>query len=309
MSLNTWILRFGELGLKSKSVRSSFQRSLRKNMFELAEKREITLFHHINNAQDHVSSNDSVDVVEDLLCRVIGVVAIDRVVKLDCGLNPEEIAEDVIKNSDNVGQKRTFGVRVKRVCKTGNINSREYERRIGAKMISLDSNLSVNLTKPDEWIKLIIGNEDLFQIKYRIQTSGGLPPGVQGDVLIQLNSEKLMLEAFLVMRRGVRLIPVLDSKPEFIEQLSCYDPFIGRRTLEHEMRGHAFDRPAWGIMGLTLKEAEPFIGKREAAVKTTPISTLSPLVGWTQEEAENLLNHFNNPSKNLMHPDIGSWIF
>ena len=39
MSLNTWILRFGELGLKSKSVRSSFQRSLRKNMFELAEKR------------------------------------------------------------------------------------------------------------------------------------------------------------------------------------------------------------------------------------------------------------------------------
>ena len=309
MTLNAWILRFGELGLKSKSVRKSFQRSLRKNMLELAQKREITLFHHVNGTQDHVSSSDSVDVVEDLLSRVIGVVAIDRVVKLDCGLIPEDIAQDVINSSENVGEKRTFGVRVKRVSKTGEINSREYERRIGAEMISLDSQLSVNLTKPDEWVKLIVDDEDLFQIKYRIQACGGLPPGVQGDVLIQLSDENLMLEAFLVMRRGVRLIPVLDSKVEFIEQLSNYDPFIGKRTLEHEMRGHAFDRPAWGIMGLTIEEAEPFIGKREEAVKTTPISTLSPLEGWTEEEKKSLLEHFIKPSKYEMHPDIGSWVY
>ena len=122
MTLNAWILRFGELGLKSKSVRKSFQRSLRKNMLELAQKREITLFHHVNGTQDHVSSSDSVDVVEDLLSRVIGVVAIDRVVKLDCGLIPEDIAQNVIKSSENVGKKRTFGVRVKRVSKTGDIN-------------------------------------------------------------------------------------------------------------------------------------------------------------------------------------------
>jgi adenylyl- and sulfurtransferase ThiI len=309
MTLNAWILRFGELGLKSKSVRKSFQRSLRKNMLELAQKREITLFHHVSGTQDHVSSSDSVDVVEDLLSRVIGVVAIDRVVKLDCGLIPEDIAQDVINSSENVGEKRTFGVRVKRVSKTGEINSREYERRIGAEMISLDSQLSVNLTKPDEWVKLIVDNDDLFQIKYRIQACGGLPPGVQGDVLIQLSDENLMLEAFLVMRRGVRLIPVLDSKVEFIEQLSNYDPFIGKRTLEHEMRGHAFDRPAWGIMGLTVEEAEPFIGKREEAVKTTPISTLSHLEGWTEDEKKSLLEHFIKPSKNEMHPDIGSWVY
>ena len=308
MSLNSWILRFGELGLKSNSVRKSFQRSLRKNMLELAQNSKITLFHHVNGPQDHVSSSDSIEQVEDLLSRVIGVVAIDRIVKLECGLNPESIAEDVIKNSDNFGQKRTFGVRVKRVAKTGNINSREYERRIGAKMISLDPELSVNLTDPDEWIKLIVDNDELFQIKYRIQTGGGLPPGVQGDVLIQINSEELMLEAFLVMRRGVRLIPVLDSNPDYIEKLSSYDPFIGKRTLEHEMRGHAFDRPAWGIMGLTLKEAEPFIGQRAEAIKTTPISTLSPLDGWTQDEIRNLLLHFNDPSKNTIHPDLVSWI-
>ena len=77
MSLNSWILRFGELGLKSKSVRRSFQRSLRNNMLEMAQQREITLFHHVSGTQDHVSSSDSIDEVEDLLSRVIGVVAID----------------------------------------------------------------------------------------------------------------------------------------------------------------------------------------------------------------------------------------
>ena len=308
MSLNSWILRFGELGLKSKSVRRSFQRSLRNNMLEMAQQREITLFHHVSGTQDHVSSSDSIDEVEDLLSRVIGVVAIDRIVKLDCGLNPESIAEDVIKSSHNIGQKRTFGVRVKRVAKTGELSSREYEIRIGAKMLSLDPELSVNLTDPDEWIKLIVDNDEIFQIKYRIQACGGLPPGVQGDVLIQLSSEELMLEAFLIMRRGVRLIPVLDSNPDFIAKLSIFDPFLGKRTLEHEMRGHAFDRPAWGIMGLTLEEAQPFIGKRPEAVKTTPISTLSPLAGWTQDEIRNLSEHFNNPSKNIIHPDLVSWI-
>jgi thiamine biosynthesis protein ThiI len=309
MTLNTWILRFGELGLKSKSVRKSFQRSLRKNMLEMAQQRKITLFHHVNGTQDHVSSNDSTEVVEDLLTRVIGVVAIDRVVKLECSLLPEDIAQDVIKNSTDVGKERTFGVRMKRVSKSGEINSREYERRIGAEMIRLDPSLSVDLTKPDYWVKLILDDDELFQIKYRIEACGGLPPGVQGDVLIQLNTQKLMLEAFLVMRRGVRLIPILESKTEFVEQLSYYDPFIGSRTLEHEMRGHAFERPAWGIMGLNINEAEPFIGKREEAVKTTPISTLSPLEGWSDKEIESLLKHFQKPSKNILHPDIKSWIY
>ena len=308
MSQNSWILRFGELGLKSKSVRGSFQRLLRKNMFELAKNNGITLFHEVIRNQDHVSSPNSVEDVERILSSILGVVAIDRVEKLDCGILPEEVANAVLVNSPNFGKKRTFGVRVKRIAKTGNITSKQYELGIGSEMIRLDSSLSVNLSNPDEWIKLVVEQNHILQIKNRIETCSGLPPGAQGDVLIQINSERKMLEGFLIMRRGVRLIPVLDSKKEFIDLLSNFDPFIGTRTPEHEMQGHAYDRPAWGLIGLSIEEAEPFIGRREEAVKTTPISTLEPLVGWSDKEIDCLMQHFLYPSKNRIHPIISEWI-
>ena len=308
MSQNSWILRFGELGLKSKSVRGSFQRLLRKNMFELAKNKGITLFHEVIRNQDHVTSPDPVEDVERILSSILGVVAIDRIEKLDCGILPDEVAKAIIDNSSNFGQKRTFGVRVKRIAKSGNISSKEYEFGIGSEMIRLDPSLSVNLSDPDEWIKLVVEENHILQIKYRIETCSGLPPGAQGDVLIQLNSERRMLEGFLIMRRGVRLIPVLDSKMEFIDLLSNFDPFIGKRTPEHEMKGHAFERPAWGIMGLSIEEAKPFIGRREEAVKTTPISTLDPFIGWSEQEIDGLMKHFLDPSKNRIHPSIGEWI-
>ena len=308
MSQNSWILRFGELGLKSKSVRGSFQRLLRKNMFELAKNNGITLFHEVIRNQDHVSSPNSVEDVERILSSILGVVAIDRVEKLDCGLLPEEVANAILVNSPNFGKKRTFGVRVKRIAKTGNITSKQYEIGIGSEMLRLDSSLSVNLSNPDEWIKLVVEQNHILQIKYRIETCSGLPPGAQGDVLIQIDTERKMLEGFLIMRRGVRLIPVLDSKKEFIDLLSNFDPFIGTRTPEHEMQGHAHDRPAWGIIGLSIEDAEPFIGRREEAVKTTPISTLEPLVGWSDKEIHCLMQHFLYPSKNRIHPIISEWI-
>ena len=37
------------------------------------------------------------------------------------------------------------------------------------------------------------------------------------------------------------------------------------------------------IIGMTAEEAKPFIGQRIDAIKTTPISTLSPLDGWRME--------------------------
>ena len=68
-------------------------------------------------------------------------------------------------------------------------------------------------------------------------------------------------------------------------------------------------RPAWGVLGMSIEESIPFIGQREDAVKTTPVSTLSPLDGWTKLEIKNLKNHFEKPSKYRFHEDTRSWQF
>jgi hypothetical protein len=59
---------------------------------------------------------------------------------------------------------------------------------------------------------------------------------------------------------------------------------------------------------LKIEQAAPFVQKRVDAVKTTPISTLEPLCGWSEEEKVALLNHMEKPSINLPHPDFTSWI-
>ena len=303
-----WILRFGELGLKSKTVRGSFERSLQNNMLEQARIAKVELIVERERSQFHVYSSSDKDDVENLLSFVLGIVAIDRVESLPCGYEPKSIAQCVLDNSESFGVKRSFGVRVKRMYKFGEISSKDYEREIGSEMISIDNSLSVNLIEPDEWIRIIVGAGGVSRIVDRIESIAGLPIGIQGDVLVNLVDERVMLESFLIMRRGVRIIPVLDSKEIYIQKLSRYDPFIGQRTNERDRSKFSHKRPAWGIIGMTAEEAKPFIGQRIDAVKTTPISTLSPLDGWSDGEIENLRLHFDNPRKHHLNPNVTNWL-
>jgi len=304
----TWILRFGELGLKSKAVRGSFQRALLNNMMQQAIDFGVEVFVEKQRSQFHVYSNSEPEKVEELLSFVLGVVAIDKVEKLECEYDSKSIAECILNNSDDFGKPRSFGVRVKRMYKYGDISSKDYERTIGSEMINIDEQLSVNLRDPDEWVRIIIDSSGVSRIVKRLETLGGLPTGVQGDVLVNLVNEKTMLESYLIMRRGVRIIPVLESKKDYIEKLSRFDPFIGNRTNERDRYKNSHKRPAWGVVGMEIKDGLPFVGQRDDAVKTTPMSTLSPLDGWIESEVEDLRKHFFNPVECRIYSDIISWI-
>ena len=59
---------------------------------------------------------------------------------------------------------------------------------------------------------------------------------------------------------------------------------------------------------MSLHEAEPFVMHREDSVKTTPLCTLQPLMGWTLEEKQALHQHILDPLHHPLHPDAESWI-
>ena len=292
MTQQSWILRFGELGLKSKVVRRSFQRSLRKNLVKLAENSSVPLIRDRLRDFDVIYSTAPTEVVEDLICHGLGVVAIDRMVELSSDPDPELISNMLLERHDRVGQKRTFGVRIKRLGKKGDWDSQSYARALGAALIEADSSLSVDLTNPEWWVKIILEPSGVSSIEKRIQGPGGLPTGVQGDVLAHLQTREDVMSSFLIMRRGSRIIPIMDSKPEFIDLLLKWDPFLGVRSRTKDERGQMFQRPAWGVVGLTIDQAQPYIQRREGAIKTTPLSTLEPLCGWTENEKQHCGNIF-----------------
>jgi len=307
MAQQSWILRFGELGLKSKVVRRSFQRALRKNLVQLAENSSVPLIRDRLREFDVIYSSAPTEMVEDLVCHGLGIVAIERIVQLSTNLDPGHISALLLDRHERVGEKRTFGVRIKRLGKKGDWDSQSYARALGASLIEGDPSLSVDLSHPEWWVKIILEPASVSLIEKRVQGPGGLPTGVQGDVLVQLKTEDDAMSSFLIMRRGSRIIPILDSQPEYVKLLSKWDPFIGIRSRTKDETGQMFQRPAWGVVGLTLEQAKPHIQRRETAIKTTPLSTLEPLCGWSEGEKQSLWEHINAPSQFSPHPDTTSW--
>ncbi|RZD43865.1 MAG: hypothetical protein CXT70_00655, partial [Methanobacteriota archaeon] len=217
LAQNSWILRFGELGLKSRPVRRAFQKALRRNLEQLAINSNTPIIHELIRQQEIISSSAPIAVVEDLLCHILGVVAIDRVVVLCEEVTPSVVAKAYLSRDDNEGKARTFGVRVRRVGENKEWNSQTFAGAVGAAMLGEDDSLSVNLREPDMWVKLIMESDRVSLVEARINGAGGLPAGVQGDVLVQIKNRDDLLGAFLIMRRGTRLIPVLDCDEQYIE--------------------------------------------------------------------------------------------
>ena len=307
MTQQSWILRFGELGLKSKVVRRSFQRSLRKNLLRLAENSSVPLIRDRLRDSDVIYSSAPTEIVEDLICHGLGIVAIDRVVELSTDHDPELISKLLLERDERIGQQRTFGVRIKRLGKKGEWDSQSYACALGAALIEQDPSLVVDLSNPEWWVKIILEPSRVSLIEKRIQGPGGLPAGAQGDVLAQLQTKEDAMSSFLIMRRGSRVIPIMDSKPEFIELLLKWDPFLGVRSRTKYEAEQMFQRPAWGVVGLTIEQAKPHVQRREGAIKTTPLSTLEPLCGWNDSEKTAQWKHLNDPRHYLAHPDTTSW--
>ena len=303
-----WILRYGELGLKSKIVRRQFQRALSNNMENLAINSQVSLIQDRIKSMEVVTSNSPSKDVESLLCHVLGVVAIDPAKVISDVIDPNEVAKSILERDELRGQKRTFGVRTKRVGANANYSSQEYSGEIGSCMCEQDESLSVNLTNPDIWVRLILEPNRVWQLGERIVAAGGLPPGVQGDVLCRVTDEESLLSTFLIMRRGSRIIPVEGSDENLIQILRMWDPFIGRKSAIMDLHGKVKQRHPWGVIGITVEEGESMIQRRASDVKTVPLSTLEPLCGWTKPEIEALSRHIRNPIRNLCMPNLDAWV-
>ena len=303
-----WILRYGELGLKSRVVRRQFQRALSNNMEKLAINSQISLFQGRIKSMEVVTSNSNKEDVENLLCHVLGVVAIDPAKVIADTIEPQIVAKAILENDPLAGKSRTFGVRTKRVGPKGKYRSQEYSGEIAHVMCHLDESLSVDLTNPDMWVRLVLEPEKVWLLGERIVSAGGLPPGVQGDVLCKVYDEETMLSAFLIMRRGSRLIPIEGCDEELLDILRKWDPYLGRYSMVKNPSGHKRRRHPWGVVGISVEEGESLIERNESDVKTVPLSTLEPLCGWTDGEIEALSKHIRMPNLHLCMPHLEAWV-
>ena len=289
-----WILRLGEMTLKSRPVRRHFQRSMEQSLLDLALRAGIDL--HIEHIGSLIiaSSHCEYGEVEEVLCHCFGLQSVDRAIP--CSASPVEVAKTALESDLDFGKKRTFGVATKRSGAKGEWGSQDFSAEVGHYMLEGDGTLSVNLSNPDYPVRVILTKQKAWLLAEKINCPGGLPIGVQGLVLAKISNEADMLGAWQLMRRGCRIISQEQSDEGLLAILSSWDSTItdAKKAIKSRSGPGRSTGEIWGRIGDVEVKDEV---KDEVKVgKITPASKLQPMCGWTPEEMSALGAHIRNPT-------------
>ena len=229
------IVRYGEIGLKSRGVRRRFEDVLLHNIHEafLAAKLECLTERERGRIYVRVSAFKP---AAKALQRVFGIVSFSEVVESTSELaelcdNAAEFATGVIKKGES------FAVRATR---TGShpYTSMDVGREAGSSIYESMKyrGIKVNLTDPDRVIRIEVRERRAYLFSDAVRGPGGLPLGSQGKVLAVLERKIDAVAAWLMMRRGCKAVLLCDSEG-VAKPLKVWDPNLRTAKLEGDSIG------------------------------------------------------------------------
>ena len=214
------------------------------------------------------------------LKHTFGINAVDPFTEVDP--SPEAVATAALQS--NPDPEGSFAVRCKRHGQKGEWTSQTFAGATGAAVLE-KVDLDVNLSQPDWEIRVALFPDKARLLGQRFMGPGGLPSGVQGLVMAHLETEEDVLCAWLMMHRGCRIQPMQGNG----DQLKAWDPALfSEEYADKLVTGPGRDRipSPWGIVAHQLPDAPTSVGEDENV--RTPLVNLEPLVGWSEQEIEQL---------------------
>jgi len=194
------VLRFSEIGIKSKPVRRAFTLKLIQNVKEALQKKGYRGFSvWTDSARIYVEGVRDNEL--DLFTHIFGVSSISS-----CMVFSFESLDDIVKLSRKIftpivnGKK--YAVRVRR---TGihPFRSPDVERVVGAQFTSI---AEVNLSNPEVVLHIEIRDNRAFFYDRVVKGPGGLPIGTQGKVLSLISGGfDSALASWFMMKRGTEV--------------------------------------------------------------------------------------------------------
>ncbi len=218
--MNTILIRYAELGLKSERVRSRFLSQFVKDINNTLTDHGIEHFIRTERGRIFVETEEIEGSVE-LLRTIPGIHSLSVVEETTSEMEGLMGALSEFSNS-RLKEGMTFGIKVKKAFEMA-LSTRDIAIRGGTAVCShLDEgSVKVDLEKPDIWFEIEIRKDHAYIFTDRIPGIGGMPSSTQGKVLLYLpgrdklsGSEMLMgnrarLSRKMMLRRGCRVIPTL----------------------------------------------------------------------------------------------------
>ncbi len=277
--MGQWMVRIGESMLKSRPVRKQFTKVLIQTLTAQCRLRGATIVVRAEGGLLFVSGENDEQIV-DALKHTFGVNAVDPYIEMDA--EPDMVAKAALERNPN--PSGTFAVQCRRHGEKGKWTSQSFASTVGAKVLER-VDLKVNLGNPDWAIRVALFPDKVHLLGTRFMGPGGLPSGVQGLVLANLESDEDILSAWLMMHRGCRIKPAKGS----VESLQQWDPALASEKYANQLvtgPGGRHDAEPWGIVAHHLPDAPTTVDLEENV--RTPLVHLEPLVGWSENDIDEL---------------------
>lgn len=284
------LVRYGEIGLKSRQVRKKFEDKLINN---IDLKVDGKVFKENNRIFTEVPDEETSEAVLSLR-KTPGIVSVSPCVRTSS--DPEDIWEELEKIVEEYYEDtESFALDARRAG-GHEFTSEDLEEELGQKVVD-NYELKVDLENPDLRIYIEVRNNNTYLYTEKIDCIGGLPIGIEGTTLLLLEDKASIVAGISVMKRGCEIIPLFrgEDSDEIripMEILRSYYPDIKllREDLneleEVEKIAEAFGCEAI-VLGSTFEDI-----KEEEIGKEVEIPILKPNCSLTESEVLEKYNEF-----------------
>ncbi|KXB02033.1 hypothetical protein AKJ43_02635 [candidate division MSBL1 archaeon SCGC-AAA261D19] len=205
----TILVRYNEIALKSRSVRTSFEKILIQNIERTLRNSEYELSRTFGRI--YVKTSDWRRAIKRL-AKVPGIASVSPARRTDAVLS-KILSLAVEEAEKSFSRKGTFAVRSRRAGKH-DFTSQELNEDIGREILRANPDLKVDLDAPDQEIFVEVREKDAFVFTEVVEGIGGLPVGSQGKVLAILSDAIFSPAAILLMlKRGCPVQPIFLNVP------------------------------------------------------------------------------------------------
>ncbi|MFH1587516.1 MAG: THUMP domain-containing protein [Candidatus Diapherotrites archaeon] len=210
-----------EISLKSHFVRKYFMDKLVSNMKSVFRANKLAGSRIVKKGGRlylYPEKMKNLDEIHALLPLVFGIHSFAKAESVH-GVNLKKILEkgtEVCKGFLKEGD--SFAVRP-RVVDNKELTNQELGEKLGSEIMGEFPGLKVNLSNPDKEVNVEIRGKDMFIYLEEIPGPKGLPLGVEGNVAMLFTGKKDdLVAAFLMMRRGCNIFPVVEKESKEIEK-------------------------------------------------------------------------------------------
>jgi thiamine biosynthesis protein ThiI len=258
--LETTLVAYSEIALKSSSVRRRLERLLARQIESHLSMRGI----HNNRARKRFGRIYVEGVTAEqagIIAKIFGVASVMPAIRTEADL--DSVMGLVVKiASDRILDGQSFAVRP-RVVGDHPFSSQDLAVEAGSRVLDANSGrgVHVNLSEPDVTIYIEVRDKDAFVYTEIIKGVMGLPYGSQGR-LVSLFSGGIdsPVATWLMMKRGAEVLPLLmDQRPyvgdSYVERAERACRAIGEYVPSKEFS--LYEAPLGDVMSRIMKTPVP----------------------------------------------------